>query len=98
MEVGRTVIAPGVKTPPMPWSVSAESAFVTTPKLNVAEPPAVIKFGVTMNEEIEGVPLQAVCEGEFVGTDEGTPSKLIFTITTPKHTLARNTLDLFGLT
>ena len=37
---GDTVVEPGVATPPMPWSISTESALVTIPQLNVADCPA----------------------------------------------------------
>jgi hypothetical protein len=53
---GDTTTEPGVPTPPMPWSISTASAFVTAPQLKVAEPPAGIVEGEALKDEIMGVP------------------------------------------
>ena len=49
---------PGAGTPPMPLSISTESAFVTAPQLNVADSPALIVDGDALNDAMTGVPLQ----------------------------------------
>ncbi len=58
MTLGDTIREPGVATPPIPLSISTESAFVTAPQLKVDEPPSKIDEGDAVNDEITGVPLQ----------------------------------------
>ncbi len=59
---GDTVVLPGVATPPIPWSISTESALVTAPQLNVLVPPAVMDVGDAANDEMLGVPEQPADE------------------------------------
>ncbi len=58
MTLGDTAREPGAATPPIPLSISTESAFVTAPQLKVDEPPSRIDEGDAVNDEITGVPLQ----------------------------------------
>ena len=55
--LGETVVNPGAGTPPMPLSISTESALLTAPQLNTEEPPALIVEGDALNDEMTGVPL-----------------------------------------
>ena len=49
---------PGEATPPMPWSISTDSAFVTAPQFKVDVPPGITVVGDAVNEAMFGTPLQ----------------------------------------
>jgi hypothetical protein len=50
---------PGVITPPMPLSISAESASLTNPQLSVADSPGWMVVGDAVKLAMLGVPEQA---------------------------------------
>ena len=69
---GETTRAPGVATPPMPWSISTEVAFATALQFNVDDCPGVMLVGDAVKEEMTGAPGQGlgagdVCVGVGVG-------------------------------
>ncbi len=70
--LGDTLREPGAATPPIPLSISTESAFVTGPQLSVADPPALIVEGDALKDEITGVPLQPTGGGGKVYVAVGT--------------------------
>ena len=65
--VGDTLIKPGVAIPPIPWSISTESAFVTAPQLNVADCPRMMEDEDELKYAILGIPLQPRTGGGAVG-------------------------------
>jgi len=56
---------PGVATPPIPGSISTESAFVTAPQLNVTDFPGEVLAADEVNEAMFGVPLHFGAAGAF---------------------------------
>ena len=70
----------------MPWSISTESAFVTSPQLKVVEPPTVIVGVDAPKDEMLGAPLHPDGGGGaevFVAAagGGGAPGTVIFTLT-----------------
>jgi hypothetical protein len=75
VEPGETLIDPGAGTPPMPLSISTESAFVTAPQFNVVELPATMVVEAAVNDAMTGFPEQPL------GGGGGAPGTVIFTDT-----------------
>ena len=79
---------PGEDCPPMPWSMSNESAFVTAPHCKVVELPAVIVVAVALKVKVLGVPLQLGGVFVTVGVGDAGAATVIFTETVAPNNAA----------
>jgi hypothetical protein len=73
VDPGDTLTDPGAGTPPIPLSISTESAFVTAPQFSVVELPAVIVVDDAVNDAITGFPVHPL--------GGGAPGTVILTVT-----------------
>jgi hypothetical protein len=80
VDAGEILREPGVATPPMPLSISTESAFVTKPQDKLVELPAVMTVADVVKDAMCGVPVQP--DGALVAVaGGGEPGTLIETST-----------------
>ncbi len=68
---GEMLWEPGVAIPPIPWSISAESALVTAPHCNVVDWPLTIVVAAAPKLAMPGAPLQLACATAVGGTGVG---------------------------